>query len=69
MSTRPFASFALAACCCQGSAAAGILLVGPAGFADFQAALDAAVPGDVVLVTPGTFFGHFALAGKQARPC
>lgn len=46
-------------------AAAGVLTVGPSGqmFTSPQAAVDAAVDGDVVLVHPGSYFA-FTVDGK-----
>ena len=38
-----------------------ILLVGNGGFGSIQAALDAANPGDTILIAPGTYAGNFVI--------
>lgn len=67
--TASLTSTALLACCTLttllGSSASAATLQVPAGFATIQSAINAAAPGDVVLVQPGVYLERIDFLGKE----
>jgi hypothetical protein len=50
-----------------GNAHAAVLVVGPGGFPDIQSAIDAAQPGDTILVEPGSYTGSAITVDKPVH--